>query len=241
MSVADIFKSVLPQPAVPAAPTNGVNAPGAGATAANNTTIPPGAGEPAAKTPLADFADIWKTDPNAKPVNTNVLPNLDVKKIQEAAAKLNFTNNIPAELTARVKAGGEDGMAAMMEAVNIAAQNGFTVSTQAATRLIEEGAKAQQKTVAQLVAEEIKKQSVNNALQQENPLLSNPAVAPLVETTRNQFLVKYPNATDAQVKEHITNYLNGLRDVLLEPQKQAEQKTASNARGNVAGTDFSNW
>lgn len=240
--IADMFRSVLPAPAAPqiqpGQPLPGNIPANAGATAPNNTLVPAAPETP--KPPLADFAELWKTDPNYKAPSTAVLPNIDINKINAAAANLDFTKNIPPELAARVKVGGEDGMQAMMEAVNLAARNGFTVNTQATTRLIEEGAKTQQQKIAEMVAAEIKKQAIQSSLVQDNPALTNPAIAPIVDNVRNQFLVKYPKADESQVREHLNNYFNGLRDALGAPAAAAAAKSEAKKQG-IGAYDFSQW
>ena len=105
---------------------------------ANNGVVPNMAnvgGTDTTPTPMAEFADIWQTpntpDPNAV---QPMFANLDPKKLQEAAARVNFGQAVTPELMAKIQAGGPAAQQAMMEAMNLMSQSVYSQAALALTK-----------------------------------------------------------------------------------------------------------
>lgn len=182
-------------------PTTGVTTPGA---APNGTN--PGTGtvsDPnAAPTPFADFADLWKDapiDPNAPPKDSSMFGNIDPAKLLEAAKKINFAEAATADQQTAIMAGGEGAVKAMMEVMNSVAQRSYAQSAYASTRMVETAmAKAREQFTAEL-PQLIKKTNVSNSLREENPIFSNPAVAPIMDALESRLTIKYPTASASEI------------------------------------------
>ena len=56
----------------------------------------------------------------------------------------------------------------------------------------------------------IKRQTVTDALRSENPIFSNPAVAPIISALEAQMTVKYPNATAPEITAMAKQYVEAL-------------------------------
>ena len=90
--------------------------------------------------PLAGMAALWKNDPNnpapADPMRGPIL-NSDPAKIIEAASKVDFLKNVPAELMQRVNSGNDP--AALSELINAVAQQTLATATQIGAATVEQG------------------------------------------------------------------------------------------------------
>jgi len=227
MSIFDAFK------AAPAAPANSANA-NPGVPNSNNSPVPaaPAAGNPAATgepaSPLAKYTDLWKTDPNAKP-DAPFSFNSDPAKLLDTAKTVDFTKVISPELQARITAGGADAQSAMMEAMNGVAQMSFAQSAHASAKIVESALQAQEDRFKEMLPQLIKQHSVADSFRNDNPLLTDPALAPMVGALQVQFTRQYPNATAAEIKSHVNDFLNGAADKIQaarpQPKAAATKKT----------------
>jgi len=253
--VMDIFKSIMPagptgNPAQPNIPTGNPN-PGVGLqgtqsspTTAPNGTVPaqdPNAnpGNPGtAQSPLDAFKDIWETPANQDPnANAPMFANLDPQKLMESAKKVNFAQVLTPETMAKITAGGSDAAQAFAESMNLVAQQVYAQSALATTKIVEQAlTKSNERRDAEL-PNLVKKFSANENLLTENPILSNPALKPLVGALQEQAVRKFPNATTAEIQAQVLGYLNavGASFAPVTPQAAAATKAAA------LETDWSNW
>jgi len=173
---------------------------------APNGVVPNNVNE--ADTPLAKFADFWDNDPNAAaPAGEFTPETLDPAKLQEVMGGVNLTGAITPEMQARINAGGEDAMAAMMEVVNTTGQQAMVHSATVANKMVtSQVAKAIEAMEAKIPGL-VKSQSVNSALHEQNPIFSNPAVAPIMEATKQNLQVKFPNATAPELTKMAQDYV----------------------------------
>lgn len=162
------------------------------------------------KTPLDEFADIWKnepTDPNkAKP--TGVFGNVDPKKFAEAAGRIDFSKVVSPEQLASIAKGGEDAQKAFATALNSVAQTVYAQSAFASTKMIDAAlARAKEGFMADL-PQHIKKQQVGESLRNENDIFSNPAVSPIIGALESQLTIKYPNASAREITDMAKRYVS---------------------------------
>ncbi len=233
-----------PNPNAPTGnPTPGQGLPG---TVSNQNTAPngmiptndgikqPAPGEPAA--PLSTFQDVWQTpaiDPNAKP-ETSMFGNLDPKKLLESARTVDFSKAISAENMAAIKAGGESGLNATIAAMNQVAQQGYAQSAMATTKIVEQALEKQAQKFNEMLPSLVRKLSVNESLRAENPLLSNPAIQPLVGALTEQLNRKNPNATAAEIQSQVNDYFAQMGTVFApKPVESADQ-----SRSRAMATDW---
>lgn len=205
----------------PTAPNTGAVAP---STAPNG--VIPVAPKPDA-TPLDQFADLWKnepTDPNA-PQSAGIFGNVDPKKFMEAAGKIDFTKVVTPEQLQQITAGGEDAMKAFASALNSVAQTTYAQSAFAATKITEQAVNRARDSFLAELPQHIKKQVAGDSLRKENPVFSNPAVAPIISALESQLAVKYPQASSNELTEMAKKYVEAL-GTSFGPKPQSPQDTS---------------
>ncbi len=201
LPVADINPTV----ATPAADANGV-VPAATVDSVSGTTAP------VAGTPddlLAPLTGLWDTDPNAAPTDTPPAQ-LNPAELQAVIAKGNFANNVAPEIMQRIEAGGPEAVAANLEAMNSVAQNVMLQSTLAANKMIEQQiSKAMDQQLSNLPGL-IKKHALSENLVDNNPMLSDPRIAPITEMLQARLQFKNPTATSQQLTEMTSEALTAM-------------------------------
>lgn len=176
--------------------------------------------------PLDAYKELWDTaptDPN-KPSATPAA--LDPAKLQELVGKADFTNTVTPELMTAIEAGGEGATAAMMQVMNLVAQQSMVQSTLAGNKLLETKIKSVEDNQAAIVAEAIRKQMLNNNLVEANPVFSNPAVKPVIEAVQAQLAEKNPNATPAELTVMAQNFVTTMSESLNPNQQSADANVA---------------
>ena len=254
MSFLNMFNTNTPvtpeAPATPVQPAVAPNAPPAPAAAklenqtpdttpvetpntAPNGVVPDNVNE--AKTPLDQYNDLWETPKQDKSTPAEYKPEqLDPAKLQEVMGKAVLTGAISPELQARITAGGEDAQVAMVEAMNNVAQQTMMQSTVVANKMMEQNSTKLMEAMLAKIPGLVKSQSVNNSLQETNPIYSNPAVAPVIDAVKAQMQIKYPNATTAELTGMAQKFVNAMADTLNPVIPEATQSTSGD-------TDFSDW
>lgn len=210
------------QPVPAAQPTPGNIPQGAGApqsgttgTAANgvvptNATGSESKQDNAAESPFKQFEDLWQPTLGAdgKPVQVTKDPlyNVDPKQVMEAAQRTDFKSVATPEQLAKVAAGGQEGVQAMMDIMQSVASSVYANAAVAATKIAESGITKALSQAESRLPDAIRRQTLSESLASKNPALNNPAVKPLVDSTRAQFAQKYPNATAAELESMTMNY-----------------------------------
>jgi hypothetical protein len=211
--------------------------PNAGATDLTNTMVPPGtvAATQEQASPLADFADLWKTDPNTAAPQP-MFGNVDPAKLMDAARKTDFAKAIPKETMAAIAAGGQAGVEAFAQAMNTVSQTVYANSAMATTKIVEQALKKQQEAFEAKLPGIIKQHTLSDTLRSENPVFSNPAVQPLISALESQLAVKHPGATAGELTSMAKQYLEGLGSVFSP--KAAPTKEEAAAAGETDWSKF---
>lgn len=210
MSIMDIFRNVVASPTsatstasetAPAPATPGVTAPIATPTPSPNAS------------PLDNFTTLWEPEPNK---NTETpadrFANVDPQKIMAAASGADFTKVITPETMNAIKAGGDGAMDAMLQAMNKMTQTVYAQSAIAANKIVSQALReASERSDADLPGK-IKQQTVSDTLRTDNPALSHPAAAPILQAIEFQMSQKFPNASAAELttlaKDYLVNFAN---------------------------------
>ena len=219
--LANIFGgSPAPVANAPVAPANGnpsqVAQPGVAlpGTQSSPQTAPNGmvpTQTPTAETPFDTFKDIWQTPKNdGTDPNAPMFAGVDPKKLMESAGKVDFAKIIPAESLAAISAGGEPAQKAFASAMNLVAQSLYAQSAFATTKIVDEAMTRQREQFNSNLPSLITSHTANASLVKSNPLLSNPAVTPLVDALRETLIRKNPNATPDEITGQVTDYFNAL-------------------------------
>lgn len=186
---------VAPSPATPGTAANGVIP-----NNTNNGNVPNPEATPAS--PLDQYGKVWEpapVDPN-KPQPTPTLPSPE--DYMKAAGQIDFTKVIDQETMAKINAGGEGAMQAMIAAMGKMQQQTFGQSLAASQKIVERALKEKETQLATAIPNTVKAANVREQLFEKNPALRHAAVAPVVEVIRSQLQEKYPQASEAQLLEH---------------------------------------
>lgn len=202
------MQMIFGQKQTPQSPTDGKTGPG---TEPNGVVPPETPPEPKPpESPMVEFHSLFKNeppDPN-KPTKTSALDfEIDPQKMMEAAGKVDFKSAIPAELLAKIQAGGEDAVAANLMAMNIIAQKAYGQSAVAAAAITKETLKqARQEFVSEIPAM-LKALNLDSGLRDKNPLFEDPAVVPILDGLKTKLLDKHPDATPQQLQSMAEKYV----------------------------------
>lgn len=227
MDIMSLFRTAPATPAqTPAGPSQ-VNQPGqplpgtqAGAGTAPNGMVPSQGqavnvgqnGEPSpAASPLDTFKDLWQTPANTPDDSSGpMFAAVDPQKLMESAGKVDFAKAVTPEQMQAIAAGGEGAVKAFAESMNKIAQTVYAQSAFATTKIVDQAMTRQQESFAKQLPSMVKKFSVNENLQTDNPLLSNPALTPLVSALSEQLVRKNPNATSSEIQQQVNDYFRAL-------------------------------
>ena len=179
--------------------------------------------------PLDKHAKIWETPDTPKDSEPQGLfANVDPNKVMESARKVDFSKSLTPELLAKIQAGGQEATAALAQSLNSVAQTVYAQSAMATTKIVEQALEKQQAQFNAQLPQMFKSLSANEGLMASNPLLSNPAVQPLVGALREQLIRKNPNATSAEIQQQVGDYFSSLGQVFAPP--APKEKGKANAR-----------
>ena len=117
--------------------------------------------------------------------------------------------------------------------MNSVAQTVFAQSALATTKIVEQALTKQQEQFDARLPTLVKKFSANENLPANNPLLSNPAIQPLVGALQEQLVRKNPNASAAEIQQQVNDYFTALGNTF------APKPTAAPNAGKVK--DSEDW
>lgn len=209
-----------------------------------------GTGDDKPANPLDPFAKLWdaptKEELERQNANSGVdFENVDANKMMEAAKKVDFTQILTPEMQQAIAKGGEEGMKAVIQAMNMTNQLTYGQSALAASKMIGAAVKQAKTEVASQIPDLVKAAVVSSNLAKANPVFQNPAVAPIVEGLKSQLLTKFPNATDAQLTEMAQNYFIGVSQSfgVIPPNKNSgnDGSDKKNKKQNMTGKPDDDW
>ncbi len=222
--IASMFRNTQQVAAVPAVPGNGNNSqppgnnqptgkPGSSMEPNNGNNNNPG--DPNAQpgntgannSPLDAFAGLWKNDPKAVDPNADPfaapLFNMDPTKVREAAGNIDFLSQVPQELMAKAMSGQDP--QAFMQVINSVAQNALATSLQLGTATMEQAGTRIGQRFNSALPGRMKSFQVQN-MASKNPVLSHPAVQPVLQSVREQIQRQNPDLSPQQIQEMAENY-----------------------------------
>lgn len=221
-----------PQSNQPASANNPM-APAATVNATANT--PNNGDQQQAPQGLDQFKEMWNLSDAEKPKqHESVFAGVTPEAIQQIAGKTDFSKVVTPDLIAKISAGGEDGTAAMLQALNDVARQSYASSAEAAMKLSEAAAKKERENLLADLPNLIRQQTVSNTLRSKNPIFEHPAAAPMLDMFSQQLQLKNPTATPEQIQAQAQEFLISFANA-ANPQKPQPQTAASK------GSDFSDW
>lgn len=192
--------------------------------------------------PAARLAEAWKMAPvdPSKAGAAGPRPyfgNVDPAKIAAAAKSMNFMSGVDPALVEKAKGGDAD---AFMAVVNASNQNAFQTAMLAIPGIIEpvlQQAEHRQNERAPALFQQLQLRSARAS----DPVLQNPAVAPVVEALKTTIASQNPQATPDQVMELVQQRIADLGHVLtpLQNKQQQGDNIPASRSANSGSDDFS--
>lgn len=181
--------------------------------------------------PMDEFVGLWNT-PKPKEGEVQDAPiafTVDPNKVMEAASKIDFTSGISAESMQKMQTGGAEGVQEMLKLINKASQQAFAQASMTATKVTESGLEQTYQRATRQLPSMVRKETIGQALREDNPLFSNPATAPVLQALETQFVQQYPSATPAQIKAYAQRYLSNFATEISNnsPEGRSKVKQAS--------------
>lgn len=234
-----IFGGGQQQQPAPAAPQTPNTPDGAAANPtipnATNSPIQQEAGGQQAASPLDAYKDIWDnmTVQQQTDNSGNVL-SFDRTKLSEVANKMDFASSLKPEHLQAISQGGDAAIQSLVDVLNTVSRNAYLNSTETTAHLINSALGKTKQDITASIPDYIKKANVSQNLRAENPMFSNPAVAPVLQALENQLTAKYPNASANEITQHAKEYLQQFAGAVA-PQQQNQQPAIPKDQ------DFSGW
>jgi len=193
-------------------------------------------------TPLDQFEKLWepvKVDPNASGNTALDFNNIDPQKMMEAARKVDFSAILTPETQAAIGKGGEDGVKATIQAMNQVAQLVYGQSAMATTKIVGAAVETARNQFAAQIPDLVRAAALQNNLVKSNPVFQNPALAPIVEGLKSQFITKFPNATPDQLTTMAQEYFMGVAQAF--PQLKVDPTKTTKPVKNMTGKGEEDW
>jgi len=196
---------------------------------------------------LGDFGKLWDTDPvdpNKPPQDkvTGFTPQFDQAKLAEQISKIDFTKSVTPEQKAAIIAGGEGATQALMDVLNTTNRQTFASMFAASQRMVESALEKAQKQFLDAVPGHVKDMMVSNALTSSNPIVKNPAYAPMVETVRRKMQEKYPKASATEIETGVNSYFDQMvADMTKKGQDPNAPDNKSQIKSGDPKADWESW
>ena len=163
--------------------------------------------------PLEPYTDLWKDEPQNKdggnsntptptptPAQTNTDPDFSA-----FAKKVDFSRVLSQnpELVAKALGGDTNAFGQVLNAVTQAV---FATALKSTHTMMAKREKTIRDSIIGELPQHFKSLSVQNS-GYKNPAFKHPAMKPLVDAAKQQFLQKFPEATTAEIDDHVENYM----------------------------------
>ncbi|CAN5950080.1 unnamed protein product [Sphagnum jensenii] len=239
MGIMDIFRTAKPNTAVAPAP----NTP-----AGQNPTIPNDSSNPIKQpdnqqSTLQNFDKLWDKVDSPTPT-PSMIPalNIDLGKLREGAKNLNFMDGIPQDLIQKAISGDA---ASFSEVINQAVQLGFAQSAAASAEITRQSLTSAQTALKDSVLPSaIRETQISAEMAAQNPVFSDPSVAPMLEMMKGQFAAKYPTASPQEVAAAAKEYLSQFAGKIVSGNGGSiitQQQQAAKNQGARGETDWSTF
>lgn len=205
--------------------------------AKNSPEINPPSDTPDAKSPNAEFADLWKMEPTQQGQEPNF--KLNPEQLSQVTSKLDFAKSVSQEDLAKITQGGPEAVQALINVMNTFGRNVFATNAQFASGLTESGYRMAQESINTGLPTLVQRQFAQNELFSSNSKLRDPALKPLVMAIQSQITQRYPNATPSEVNTMVEKYFN--ETVGSAFRKEDPQQQTTNQQQGGGNFDFSSF
>ncbi len=177
---------------------------------------------------LSDFSKLWEDAPvdpkNPPKQDTGYLPVIDSKALSQYFDQLDFTKSITPEELNAITAGGESAAKALPQILNKSLRQAGLTLFNASRKMVEQGLGIASDRFSGNVPNLVRDVMTKDGLTSSNPMMQNPAYAPVVDAVRQRFQSQYPKATPSQIETAVNQYF----DKWMEDMGTAKQKKDAN-------------
>lgn len=166
------------------------------------------------------------------PQNQSLFGNFDPTAFDAQISKTNFTSGLD---QAQVQQALSGDVGAFTQILNQVAQQAFKANLQMTRGLVEQGVKTGTERFSSSLDSRFRDLQLKNQTP-KHPVLSNPAVKPMLEALKQQFAAANPKMSPDQIQQHAEDYFVQLSSQFNA--KPADQQQASPSQG---GTDWDQW
>ena len=203
----------------------------------------PAATKNSAESPLAGFATLWQINNEGKGTEApSLIPkfNMDPTKLSENVSKMDFLSAVPQDIMQKVMAGNDP--TALLTVINTVGQQAFQRGMEINTRMMEKAFGAQADTLlSHTLPTSIKEHTTRTAVLDMTPVMQNPAVAPIADIIRQQFVQQNPTANATEIATAVNSYFQALGGEVLKSSGYQVQLMDKNAPAAPKTTDWDTW
>lgn len=197
---------------------------------------PAAADLPKGPSPLDKYAGLFDNAPtvdkDGKPIAkieaTKTLLDAGVVDYTKAAETLDFTKAVTPEIQAKIAKGGEEGVAAMLEAMQLVGANAFIQAGVTASKAGKTSLELATTERGAAVQSQIHLNDVSTLVITANPSLAHPALKPMADALGKQLVEKNPTATPQQIADLTLGYFKELQLQAAPDTSEADKANASN-------------
>lgn len=191
------------------------------------------------QTPLDKHKDLYTIDPKApKPADPNApIFSLDKEAMQKAVSSMQFTDNPVIAEKAQAALRGDAG--ALMEVLNAVSQNVYLQAAQLTATAGETAAKTAMDRALQELPNRVRSMSASETLAELNPAYAHPALKPLVDTARQRYESRFPEASPREIAQMVNTYMADAATQLQQANKQQDPTAHRTVDGN--NSNFSDF
>lgn len=196
---------------------------------------------------LLKLDGLWDTDknedgtPKTPQPDQGYLPKVDPTKFKEALSKMDFTKSITPEIQAAIQAGGDQAWPAIQQLLNSSLREVVAMNFQTASKMFESGMTTAKDRFTGDIDGRVKSVMVENSLTSSNPIMKDPAHAPMVEAIRNRYQEKYPKATPEQLTAAVNRHFDDLVNKLTTAKNKANIQEVDNTDKLKTGDSTADW
>lgn len=167
---------------------------------------------------------------------SSLFAGMDAEKVTKAVANMNFASGVTEDQLQAIAGGGQQAIQTLTQLLNQTGQSTMSQAMLANAEMIKQALGQVSGTLDTRINAVARNQQIKSAVHGDNPMFSNPAMAPMVDALTQAFSLKNPQATPTQVKEAVYSYMTTVSGAF-----------GNNGNGNQskpqvpAEFDFSNW
>lgn len=188
--------------------------------------------------PLDDFKDMFKVDPNKKAAAdpfSEKLFTLDPQKLAAGTAKLDFTRNLNPELVGKALQGDSQ---AFSQVLNQAIQGSFSMAVQAITGMVENGISRNNERFNSVLEGRFRDFSIDST-ESNNPALKHPAAKPVLAAIKKHIAAQDTSLSAADVNKRAEEYFLAMGSAMTSIQTDGQNKDKTKP-GSGSDVDWEN-